>query len=58
MRMINVLDLYKNYGNIEVLKGIQLNIDKGEVVSIVGARCTDITEILAFSSLISHFFSA
>lgn len=34
--MIEVRDLHKSYGSLEVLRGINLSIDKGEVVSIVG----------------------
>lgn len=34
--MINVSDIHKSYGSLEVLRGIDLTIDKGEVVSIVG----------------------
>jgi len=30
-------NIEKSFGNIKVLKGISLNVDKGEVVSIVGA---------------------
>ena len=30
-------DIYKNYGNISVLKGVSLEINKAEMVSIVGA---------------------
>ena len=35
--MITCSDIYKSYGHLEVLKGINLQIDKGELVSIVGA---------------------
>lgn len=34
--MINVLNLYKNFGEVEVLKGISTNIKKGEVIAIIG----------------------
>ena len=30
-------DIYKNYGNISVLKGVSLEVKKAEMVSIVGA---------------------
>ncbi|PRY12778.1 lipoprotein-releasing system ATP-binding protein [Pontibacter ummariensis] len=35
--MLQVSNIYKKYGALEVLKGIDLTIAKGEVVSIVGA---------------------
>ena len=35
--MIKVENLYKNFGELEVLKGISCEIKKGEVVSIIGA---------------------
>ncbi|MBP6386671.1 MAG: ABC transporter ATP-binding protein [Pseudarcicella sp.] len=35
--MLRTIQLRKNYENIEVLKGIDLHIQKGEIVSIVGA---------------------
>ena len=35
--MIKVVNVSKAYGDIQVLKGLTLKIDKGEVVSIVGA---------------------
>lgn len=34
--MIEVRDIHKSYGQLEVLRGIDLTIEKGEVVSIVG----------------------
>lgn len=35
--MIQVKDIHKHYGSLEVLRGINLEIRKGEIVSVVGA---------------------
>jgi lipoprotein-releasing system ATP-binding protein len=35
--MIIAEKIYKSYGSLEVLKGIDIQIDKGEIVSIIGA---------------------
>jgi len=35
--MIEVKDIRKSFGKLEVLKGVNLGVSKGEVVSIVGA---------------------
>lgn len=35
--MIKVNNIYKSFGNVEVLKGLDLTIEKGKVASIVGA---------------------
>ena len=34
--MIEIRNIKKSFGSLEVLKGIDLTIEKGEVVSIVG----------------------
>jgi ABC-type polar amino acid transport system ATPase subunit len=36
MKAIEVTNLYKNFGKLEVLKGINTYIDKGEVVCVIG----------------------
>jgi lipoprotein-releasing system ATP-binding protein len=35
--MISATDIHKSYGSLHVLKGINLEIKKGEIVSLVGA---------------------
>ncbi len=44
--MIEVKNIRKSYGTLEVLKGINLNISKGEIVSIVGASGAGKTTLL------------
>ena len=34
--MIDVIDLRKSFGNLEVLKGINITINKGEKIAIIG----------------------
>ena len=35
--MLKAVGLHKNYGEIPVLKGVNLSVEKGEIVSIIGA---------------------
>jgi len=44
--MIQCQQIRKSYGNLEVLKGIDLNVKAGEVVSIVGASGAGKTTLL------------
>lgn len=44
--MIQAKNIYKNYGNLQVLKGVNINIKKGEIVSIVGASGAGKTTLL------------
>ena len=44
--MIEINNVTKSFGSLQVLKGINLNIDKGEVVSIVGPSGAGKTTLL------------
>ncbi len=46
MIMIEVRDIRKSFGDLEVLKGISLMINKGEIVSIVGPSGAGKTTLL------------
>lgn len=46
MKMISIKNLEKSYGNNQVLKGINLDIDKGEVVGFVGPNGSGKTTLL------------
>lgn len=44
--MIIAKDIRKSYGKLEVLKGVSLEVNKGEIVSIVGASGAGKTSLL------------
>ena len=34
--MVSIRDIYKSFGTLEVLKGVSLDVMKGEVICIIG----------------------
>ncbi len=52
--MIYASGIHKSYGDLEVLRGIDLTINKGEVVSIVGASGAGKTTLLQIIGTLSR----
>lgn len=56
-KMIEARDVHKSYGTLEVLKGVSLDVDHGEVVCIVGASGAGKTTLLQIIGTLSRIDS-
>ena len=52
--MLRAADIYKSYGGLKVLKGVNLHVSKGEIVSIVGASGAGKTTMLHILGTLDH----
>ena len=52
--MIRLENLHKSFGELHVLKGIDLNIDKGEIIAIVGPSGSGKSTVLRCMNLLEE----
>ncbi|WP_138470878.1 amino acid ABC transporter ATP-binding protein [Poseidonocella sp. HB161398] len=53
--VLNITDLHKSFGELEVLKGIDLAMHKGDVVSLIGSSGSGKTTLLRCVNLLEEF---
>ena len=51
---IDIQDLHKSYGSLEVLKGVSLTARQGEVIAIIGGSGSGKSTFLRCINLLEH----
>ena len=54
MSMLEVKNIYKNFGSLKVLKGVTTTVDKGEVISVIGASGSGKSTLLRCMNLLEE----
>lgn len=57
MKLLEIENLKKSYGELEVLKDISLSVEDGEVVSIIGSSGSGKSTLLRCAALLEHMDS-
>ena len=52
--MLDIKNIYKNFGSLKVLKGVSTKVDKGEVISIIGASGSGKSTLLRCMNLLEE----
>ena len=52
--MLDIKNIYKNFGDLQVLKGVSTTVDKGEVVSIIGVSGSGKSTLLRCMNLLEE----
>ncbi len=52
--MLDIKNIYKNFGSLEVLKGVSTTVDKGEVISIIGVSGSGKSTLLRCMNLLEE----
>ncbi|MDP2696865.1 amino acid ABC transporter ATP-binding protein [Thalassospira sp.] len=55
MSLLQIENLHKNFGDLEILKGIDMTMNAGDVVSIIGASGSGKTTLLRCVNLLEEF---
>lgn len=53
--LLEISDLHKRYGNVEVLKGVDFTMNQGEVISIIGSSGSGKTTMLRCINMLEDF---